>query len=115
MISYDCCGGDGRVAGESLDTALRDTLHLIYEGLHELLGVDTQHRSWMPLLVVFAVASLLLVTGLFVTGRYHVTSKVTRSLDRNRTISPASDDKNTPPATSDWSTRDAYKRESCEL
>ncbi|KYM89940.1 hypothetical protein ALC53_02252 [Atta colombica] len=115
-MSYDCCGGDGRVAGESLGAALRDTLHLIRESLHELLGVDTQHRSWMLFLVVLAVASLLLVTGLFVTGRYHVASKVTRSLDRNRTISPASNDKNTPPpAVSDWSTRDVYKRESCEL
>jgi len=88
-MSYDCCGGDGRVAGESLGAALRDTLHLIHEGLHELFGVDTQHRSWMLFLVVLAVASLLLVTALF-TGRYHVASKVTRSLDRNRTISPAS-------------------------
>ncbi|KYN21186.1 hypothetical protein ALC57_06457 [Trachymyrmex cornetzi] len=115
-MSYDCCVGDGRVAGESLGAALRDTLHLIHEGLHELLGVDTQHRSWMLLLVVLAVASLLLVAGSFVTGRYHVASKVTRSLDRNRTITSMTNDKNTPSsAVSDWSTRDTCKRESCEL
>ncbi|TGZ48598.1 Uncharacterized protein DBV15_10772 [Temnothorax longispinosus] len=77
-MSYDCCGGDGRVAGRSLDAALRGTLHHTYESLRELLHVDSQHRSWM-LHLVLAVASLLLAAGLFATGRYYVASKVTRS------------------------------------
>ncbi|KYN07167.1 hypothetical protein ALC62_01833 [Cyphomyrmex costatus] len=76
-MSYDCCGGDSRVAGESLGAALRGTLHLIHEGLHELLGIDSQHRSWMLLFVVLAVASLLLVAGLFASA----TSRQ-KSLDR---------------------------------
>lgn len=73
-MSYDCCGGDGRVAGESLDAALRSMLHLIHEGFHELVNINSQHRSWMLFL-----ASLLLAAGLFATGRYYVASKVTRS------------------------------------
>ncbi|KYQ46753.1 hypothetical protein ALC60_14274 [Trachymyrmex zeteki] len=104
-MSYDCCGGDGRVAGESLGAALRGTLHLIHESFNELLGADSQHLSWMfvvltvaslLLLVVLAVVNLPLVASLLVTEHYrqctYVASKVTRSLDRNRTISPASDD-----------------------
>lgn len=78
-MSYDCCGGDGCVAGESLGAALRGTLHLIFGSLHELLRIDnSQDRSsWMLLLVVISL--LLLVAGLFATGRYYVASKVTRS------------------------------------
>lgn len=78
-MSYDCCGGDGRVAGESLDAALRGTLRLIHDGLHGLLHADSQHHSWTLHLVVLVVASLLLTAGLFATGRYYVASKVTRS------------------------------------
>jgi len=78
-MSYDCCGGDGRVASKSLNVALRDTLHLIHEGLHELLHVDSQHRSWILVTILVVLASLLLVTGSFATGRYYVASKVTRS------------------------------------
>lgn len=78
-MSYDCCGGDGHVAGESLDAALRDTLRLIHESLYGLLHVDSQHHSWLLHFVVLVIASLLLAAGLFTTGRYYVASKVTRS------------------------------------
>lgn len=60
-MSYDCCGG--RVAGDSLDAALRGTFHLIHEGLQELLPIDSR-RSQRLIIVVIGVALLLLVIWL---------------------------------------------------
>lgn len=66
-MSYECCGDDGRVAGDSAHAAaLRNALRLARQGLRDLVHVlvdSEQHSSW-PLPPIALVTVVIVVVGL---------------------------------------------------
>lgn len=63
-MSYDCCGNDGRVTGDSFVAALRNVHRIAYVSLQDLVADAEHHQDWLWLYVLLVV---VLIVGVVLT------------------------------------------------